>query len=277
MFGAGEVMRKGFVVTISTLLLLIVILLFLQANYRRVREAEGGVIDAQQIDYASYAFDDVATDLKQLFGPVVLVEREGGSSTVKFSDTFPRNVNLLGYKEFLANYSERINSRISLNTSRIEEGKLIIFSNGLRYNRNSSSIKFYSPDESTNATLYELAVFLNDYRVSENLSLLTQNGDVEFVVHYYDLNGSLELSGAFDSSSKGVYSVVLENGGVQVNVGNVSNSMGGIEVSLSGSVVGEVNLTAKGSWQSLGYAYDAEMVYEQLNVRKEGLVWVEKG
>ncbi|MEM3555137.1 MAG: hypothetical protein QXF56_00205 [Candidatus Micrarchaeia archaeon] len=267
-------MKRGFVITVSTLLLFVVILLFIQASYGGMREAESELINAQQIDYAMYIFDDVAVDLKQLLGPDVEIAREGGMTVVKFSEKLPKTANLSEYKKFLANYSEKSNAEIKINTSNVDDGKLIVFGNGLRYDRNSSSFKFYHTETSTNASEYELSVFSKSYRLSENISLLTNNGDVKLVVHYSDLNGSMDLEGAFYSDRNAVYSVIYDGGEMKVAVGNVSGKHNSIE--LTSSVDMEVNLTVKGEWSTRGYAYDVEMGYEQLNVKKKGLVWVEK-
>jgi hypothetical protein len=275
-------MRKGFVITVSALMLLMVIILLSQSNQRRLREAEKSVIDAQAIDSAAYLFDDVASDLSNMLGPEIGISRNNSESNITFRELLPRSALgslLSNYSSFIENYSQRINSEISLNFSEVLGGTLLVFSNGLSYNRNSTSAQLRSSRGDTNASAYELSISSNAYRESENISSLSQSGKVKLVIHYSDLNGSIERKGAFDPGSQNIYSVTYKGNpqsALVIRAGNLSNSAGSIGVEQSGSVEVGLNLTARGSWNgSLAYAYDVNMSYRQVNVAKQGLVWVE--
>ncbi|QLJ52760.1 MAG: hypothetical protein Sv326_0585 [Candidatus Fermentimicrarchaeum limneticum] len=277
-------MRRGFVITISTILLLMVILLFSQANQNRMREEQRAVMEAHLIDSAAYFFDDAAEDFRSMLGPAVEISRNSSESNITFRDRLPRGggdgLLLSNYGEFVADYSNKTNSAVSLNSSNLENGRLIVFSNGLRYDRNSTSVRFYSSSGGTNATAYELSIFSNAYRKGENISSLSKTGSVRLTIHYSDLSGNRDVSGAFDPNAETVYSVNYTDSpesALLVRVGS-SGSPGSVGVEQNGSVQTDMNVTATGGWScALDYAYDVNMSYRQLNAAKEGLLWVRKG
>jgi hypothetical protein len=276
-------MRRGFLITMSAILLLMATVLFIQNNQKTRRDGERAIADAQAIDSAAYASDDIAYDLKVMLGPQVDISRNSSESNITFREQLPNGLDssmLLSYSNFIADYSQGINSNVSLNFSGILNGTLIIFSNGLQYDRNMTSVRFHSSSGSTNASVYELSISSDSYRRSENISSLPQSGAVKLIVHYSDLNGSIEASGAFDPNSLATYSVNYESNpanALAIKVGNFSGSSGSIGVEQAGSVKLGINLTAKGVWNSsLAYAYNVNMSYRQLNVAKQGLVWVER-
>ena len=276
-------MRKGFVITVSTLLMLMVIIMFSQSSQRITKESNRAVIDTEMIDSASYMFDDVAEDLKGMLGPQVSISRNISESNITIIEQLPRSIDdnalLSSYGSFISNYSEKINSNISLNFSSITNGSLLIFRNGLEYDRNSSLLQFYYPNGDTNASAYEIGIFSNGYRTTENISSLQQSGATKLVIHYLDLNGSIEASGSFDPNVLGTYRINYENplGSLVIKVGNLSGSVGGIRIEDDGLQAG-INITARGGWNdSLGYAYNAGMNYTQLNVSKSDVIWVEEG
>jgi len=278
-------MKKGFVISISALLLLMVIVLFSQGNKKRTMEDEKAIIDSDSIDSAAYFFDDVADDLAYILGPGVEISRNSSESSITFREQLPRSADegslLSNYSRFLADYSERMNAEVYLNLSGISNGTLLIFSNDLRYDRNSTSAKFYSSSGSTNASAYEISIYSGSYRISEDISNLSGSGTMKLIIHYSDLNGSIDVSGAFDPNSQAIYSATYGGdspGSLLIRLGNLSGKTGSMGVEQAGSVGIWLNLTARGGWnRSLDYAYNANMSYRQVNVLKEDAVWVGEG
>jgi hypothetical protein len=273
-------MRKGFVITISAILLLTAVLLLDRSNQKMSKEHETAVIDSQAVDSAEYFFDDVADDLRNLLGPQVLIARNSSESSITFIEQLPLNTSSLlsNYSSFIAGYSQSVNAQASLDTSGILNGNLLVFSNGLGYYRNATAVKFYSPNGSTNSTAYALNISSNAYRTSENISSIPQSGAVKLTLHYMDLNGSIDLSGAFDPSAQSIYAVSYQGSSLTLRLGNISGSTDSLSVEQNGSIQLAFNLTARGGWNtSLGYAYNANLSYSQLNVNRTDLVWVEEG
>jgi hypothetical protein len=274
-------MDRGFLVTLSTMLLLMASLLLVQSSQQAGRDSERAVLDAQAIDSAAYEFDDVAWDLNAMLGPQVNISRNSSGSNITFTEQLPQSDYsslLSNYSSFIANYSNGTNTNITLDFSGIANGTLLVFSNGLQYDRNATAVRFYAPNAGTNASVYELSIFANDYIQSQNLSSLPSSGAARLVVHYSDLNGNSDASGWFDPNSFAVYSINYSAAGyVRIKVGNFSGSSGSIGVEQFGSPNVWMNLTASGNWNgSLAYGYDASMNYSQLNVTKNDLLWVEK-
>jgi hypothetical protein len=277
--------RRGFLITVSALLLLMSSVLFIQNNQKVGRDEERAIGDAVAVDSAAYMFDDVAGDLSSMLGPAVSISRNSSESNITFIEQLPRSFTdsslLSNYSSFIANYSNETNSGIALNFSGVLNGTLLIFSNGLQYDRNMTSVRFHSSSGSTNASAYELSIFSNDYRNGENISSISsqQSGSMKLIVHYSDLNGSSESSGTFDPNSVVSYYVSYLGdpaSALRISVGNISGS-GSIEVDQAGSLQVGVNLTARGGWNgSLAYGYNVNMSYAQLNVGKNDLVWVER-
>ncbi len=276
-------MRKGFLITLSALLLFMVSLLFVQSSQKTMRDAERTIGDTVAMDSAAYAFDNAAYDLKDMLGPEVGITRNSSETNITFGEQLPGSSAysslLSNYSIFIANYSGGINSNVSLNFSGILNGTLLVFSNGLRYDRNMTAVRFYSPNAGTNASAYELNISSNAYRQSENISSLPQSGTVRLVVHYSDLSGSMDVSGWFDPNSLAVYTVNYSDSvsSLSIRAGNFSGGSSSIGVEQAGSVQVGLNLTTRGGWNgSLAYAYNANMSYTQLNATKNDLLWVER-
>lgn len=275
-------MKRGFLVTVSALLLLAVSLLFSQSNQSIGRNEERAIADFQAMDLPAYTFDDVACDLASMLGPQVNISRNSSSTNITFAEQLPQSNYsslLSNYSGFISNYSGEMNSQIGLNFSGILNGTLLIFSNGLRYDRNSTSLRFYSSNGSTNASAYVLNIFANDQMASQNISSLQNSGSVNLTINYYDLSGGIQASGTFNPNSLASYSVLYTSGSsLNITVGNFSGSSDSIWVGQTGPVQVGVNLTASGGWNSsLGYAYNALMNYSRIRISKNDLVWVGRG
>jgi len=276
-------MDRGFLVTLSTMLLLMASLLLVQSSQKAGRNSERAVLDAQAIDSAAYEFDDMAWDLNAMLGPQINISRNSSESNITFTEQLPQSDYsslLSNYSSFIANYSNWINTNITLNFSGILNGTLLVFSNGLQYDRNATAVRVYASNAGTNASAYELSISSNDYRNIESINNINsmQSGAVKLMVHYSDLNGSIEAIGTFDPNSVASYSVSYTGdpaSAIMIRVGNFSGSSGSIAVEQTGFLQVGLNLTARGSWNgSLAYAYNANMNYSQLNVTKNDLLWV---
>jgi hypothetical protein len=276
-------MDRGFLVTLSTMLLLMTSLLFIQNSQKAGRDSERAVLDEQAVDSASYAFDDVAGNVNAMLGPQVEISRNSSESNITFTEQLPRSGSdsslLSTYGNFIADYSNGTNTNITLDFSGILGGTLLVFSTGLQYGRNATAVSFYAPNTGTNASAYELSIFSDNYAQSQNITSLPNSGSVKLVINYSDLSGSINVNGSFDPNSLATYFIGYGDPASFVNIklGNFSGGSGSIGVEQSGSPNIWLNLTARGGWNgSLAYAYDAKMNYSQLNVTKNDMLWVER-
>jgi hypothetical protein len=255
---------------------------------------EEAIIESQVIDTASYSFDDISEDLRTMLGPKITIKRNSSELNITFQDTAlsvtGREAVLQNYKQFIENdYAIKTNSKIAINISDLSDGDSeILFSNGLIYNYSygaESIIKIYGDSGSTNITIYDITVYSNAYRLTENISSFTPSpdGNLTLNIHYRDLNGSIDVGGVINSTIENLYQVTYTGSPtpyLEIRAGSVGSSQKAFLIRQSGKLTADFNLTASipsDASESLSYVYNANLNYQQLNASKIGLVEIGRG
>ncbi|MEW6329669.1 MAG: hypothetical protein AB1468_06190, partial [Candidatus Micrarchaeota archaeon] len=236
--------KKGFVLTIITILLLSLLLVFSAFYSRANQRIESNALALQPVERAGYVFDDVASDLKQICGAGISLERNASETRIYLEDALPSSASAAkfqNYKTFIeGRYANASNANITLNITNLSDGDAdIIFSNGLIYNVSYflNTIEFYNSTGSTNATSLEINLTMNKYRGSAGAWSWGASG-VDVVLRYTDLNGTKTESGKLDESAPNTYTINYDGGGlVQIEFGALGGGRtGALSIKRSGSV-----------------------------------------
>ncbi len=279
-------MKKGFVLTIITILLLSLLLVFSAFYSRANQRIESNALALQPVERAGFVFDDVADDLNYICGANISLERNASEMRIYFEDVLPSSASAAkfqNYKTFIeGRYADASNANITLNASNLIDGDVdFLFSNGLIYNQSysDSAISFYNSTGSTNATSLEINLTMNRHRGSAGAWSWSPIG-VDVVLRYTDLNGTKTESGKLDDTAGNTYTLNYDGGGVvQIQFGALGGGRtGALSIKRSGSV--DVNIHAQIKTaplpvnESVRASYNAIMNYTQGNVGRTGYIEV---
>ncbi|MBU1120408.1 MAG: hypothetical protein ABIE23_04135 [archaeon] len=289
---------KGYVLTISTLLIVSIILLFSVFYLSKAEKSEKALSELVPIEKAGFVVDDIAFDLNKLLETAVKIERIDSNTRITFNDKLASDLDkeneLMDYQNFLYGvYAVQQNAVISIDFNNLVDGKTeMLFSNGLQYDYNyggsDANVLFYASGGDTNATRMDINVSVNDSSVLLEPWSWDPGGDITVNLFYEDQNAlnTVNSSGTLNSSSLHTYAIHFSetvNDVLEVLVGGIEGHNGGFAL-----VEGIDNTSSKANLvfsvtapsndvNSLYYYYNADLNYEQLDVNANGLIQIGKG
>lgn len=289
---------KGYVLTISTLLIVSILLMFSVFYLSKTERSERALGELVVIEKAGFVVDDIAFDLNKLLGTAVKVERIDSNTRITFNDKLASDLDkeseLLALQEFLYDvYAVQQNSVIGIDFNYLVDGKTeMVFSNGLQYDYNyggsDANVLFYASGGDTNATRMDINISVNDSSVLLEPWSWDPGGDITVNLFYEDQNSlnTVNSSGTLDSSSLHTYTIHFSetmNDVLEIMVGRIGGHNGTFSLvesidntSSKASVVFSVTAPSN-DLNSFYYYYNADLNYFQLDVNANGLIPIGKG
>jgi len=129
-------MKKGFTITISTILIVITITWFSIFYAGFSQKQELNIYSNYPIEKAGFVADDIIWDVNVIVGISSNIDRKTDFTNIVVRDKIPADINklqLIDYNKFIdANYSQWQNASIDLDFNKLIDGKAeLLFSNGL--------------------------------------------------------------------------------------------------------------------------------------------------
>jgi hypothetical protein len=238
--------QRGFVFSLATVLLFIVIVWFAVFYAGKVEREETSILESYAVWKAGFVADDLINDLNVLLGSDVNVWKRQAFTTLWFNDKVGNNVNKLGDVNWNAfvegNYALYQNAEIGLSLERVLDGKTeLVFGNGLVYEH------AYNPDENfvqvrkldgsdTGMLTYDITVYVDGGRLNASVPWpCDAAGDVNVNLRYSDSYGEVEdlLNCRQDSTVSYAYTFDFQGGvggTLQVRFGNVDGNLNAVRV-----------------------------------------------
>jgi len=278
--------QKGFVISISTLLIFIVILWFSAFYSEKVEREETNIYESFGIEKAGFVADDVIYDINRLLGTGVDVNRGNKFMAVGFYDKIPADINkmqLLDLNNFLdGNYSGKQNAEINLELSKLLDGKTELkLSNGLEYDY------AYRPDQNfvqlrssngsnTGIFTYDIVIYVDGGRLDSATAWTCDTlGDVNVGISYSDSFAESDSTPNCEQNSTGTYTYTYtfqgNTGSLIVNYGNfdgnvnsvrIKNTIENPNIDVYTSIEAELDAPSK----EVIWFYDADLNYVQTDV-----------
>ncbi|MEM4389351.1 MAG: hypothetical protein QXG98_01675 [Candidatus Micrarchaeia archaeon] len=238
---------RGFIISISILLLFSVILSFVFFLSYENAAAEARLARTRSAPSPGYVFDDVATDLSALLGHNITALRHNTTLRVVLQGSFaepPSAADFTAYASFLSsNYSNLTNSNLSLDVSRLADGAAeVFFTHGLlfryAYTGASKSAILSALSGDTNASSYEVNVSVDANRQAYEPWSSSPAGDLNVTLRIVDRNGILTSTVTLNRNASNVYTIAYQGGSLAIRAGKIGTTNGALEVNPSGNIVG---------------------------------------
>ena len=281
---------KGFVISISALLLLSALLVFSQFYLNLNLERESEVVSVFSVEKAGFVRSDLSVDLNKLLETSVDVNRGVSFTEIFLRDSLPSDLNklnVLGLQSFLSSvYAKQQNISIEVDFNKLVDGKTeLVFSNALQYDysyANDTNVFFYVPASDSNVTVFDINVTVNDSVVSSIPWSLNPSGDINVSLRYEDGNGVITSSGKLDSSTLNTFTFNYSgnpNDSFSVEIGAIEGSQKALRISESfdnaatrASIL--VRAVAPSSSDNLYWFYDADLNFSVADVNSSGKILI---
>ncbi len=281
-----QITKKGLIITISTIMMLSVAVLFAEFYAGNVSEKDSFIINSLKLDKAGFVKDDIACSLEKILGTVVDVNKGLTNTEIIFRDSLPSTINkteLLNYQSFVqSQYASKQNSSISLDLNWLIDNRTeLLFSNGLAYDYSYSGdniIDFYVPGEDTNVFSYEITISVNNDLNFTSPMDWNGEGTIDVIINYSDNSNSFTDSGKLNAEINNIYEIAYsETAGdsLLINIGKIDNNSNALKITESiddsASVVAvEIKALMPSPSGGLFYYYDADLNYMQADVIVSG-------
>ena len=273
--------KKGFVISFSTLLILMVMVFFAVFYSEKVEREEVMVMQGLAVEKAGFVADDLVWDLNKLIGIGVDINRGEDFTLIHLSDVLPSEINAFELNDWNAfvdgNYGTQQKAEIELGLDELVDGKIeLVFSNGLQFDHSyadSNYVHFFRRDGSdTGVTAYDINVDVSGATYdSGNSTPWTCDND-------QDVNVNLLFNGSVSSDCKqdptGSYSYEFAFQGISetltVEYGNISSRENSVKIStdlksdVSVKIAIAAELPSPGS--EIVWYYNADLNYSQGDV-----------
>ncbi|MBS3058805.1 MAG: hypothetical protein J4224_00060 [Candidatus Diapherotrites archaeon] len=281
---------KGFVISISALLLLSALLVFSQFYLNLNLERESEVVSVFSVEKAGFVKSDLSFDLNKLLETSVDVNRGVSFTEIFLRDKLPSDLNklnVLGLRSFLSSvYAKQQNISIEVDFNKLVDGKTeLVFSNALQYDysyANDTNVFFYVPASDSNVTVFDINVTVNDSVVSSIPWSLNPSGDINVSLRYEDGNGVITSSGKLDSSTLNTFTFNYSgnpNDSFSVEIGAIEGSQKALRISESfdnsaAQAVISIRVVAPSPSEKLFWFYDADLNFSVADVNSFGKILI---
>ncbi len=278
--------RKGFV--LSLVAVLFVMLLVLMAATMANEYAESQRVEAAPVpnSFASASLDNVGRLTADLLLPSASVAEDDSGATVSVSDALPRQVSqaqLSGLQYYAeGELADSQHANITVNTSQVENGSLdlrIMDNFALQSTINNSPAMVFrsmANGSSTNATGYNVTIYVDDYDSSITEFTNDPSGTVNATLSYSDRNGTVVDTVSLNPSAANYFFINYMSGGyADIVIGRVSqngsNYNGALSISLTNETAAysfSARLPAQPPSESSLIVFPVQMTYAQDGVQK---------
>ena len=281
---------KGFVISISALLLLSALLVFSQFYLNLNLERESEVVSVFSVEKAGFVKSDLSFDLNKLLETSVDVNRGVSFTEIFLRDKLPSDLNklnVLGLRSFLSSvYAKQQNISIEVDFNKLVDGKTeLVFSNALQYDysyANDTNVFFYVPASDSNVTVFDINVTVNDSVVSSIPWSLNPSGDINVSLRYEDGNGVITSSGKLDSSTLNTFTFNYSGNpddSFSVEIGAIEGSQKALRISESFDNAAtrssiSVRAVVPSSSDNLYWFYDADLNFSVADVNSSGKILI---
>ena len=277
-------MNKGFVLSFSAVLLIIVLVMFaVFYSGKNIRE-EQNILGMYSIEKAGFVADDIESDFNRLLETSVDVNKGVSFTELRFRDKLPADINkmqLIDLKNFIdGNYSVQQNASINLDINKLIDGNTELrFSNNLQYDYNYgvvNSVFFRNYLGDTNIISYVIDININDTSIAVIPWTWNPAGDINVTLRFTDYNVSNKVSytGILESGVENIYqwnysgiagdSFYIRVGGLETNK-KALQLINSIDDPNSVAVI-DFNALMPTSSGNLIWYYDADLNYVQSDV-----------
>ena len=273
--------QKGFVISVSTFLVLITVVWFSIFYSGLMQNQEAGIYSNYPIEKAGFVADDIIWDVNQIVGIGQNVERGTDSMQIEIKDKLPADINklqLIDYNKFIdTNYSEKQNASITLNFANLLDGKAeLLFSNGLVYEHqylgDENYVMFYKDDpHGTEVLSYDINVFVQNIRYDAANSTAwncDSKGTVTVNLRYRDSYG--ESVNSFctqkpNSSYSYSFAFVDVAGNLTVSFGRIGGNKNSVKIANSienpnAFAIVSIDANLVSTAEEMVWYYDADLI-----------------
>lgn len=283
-------MKRGFIITFSTILIVSSLLLFSQFYLKNSKSREQSILMSAKFSKLGLVLDDIENDVEEILGTTVAINKAATQTEITFTDKLPSDLNkfyLLDYRGFLYNtYAPKQNISLIADFNELLDNKTeLIFSNGLQYDYfygGDNIVGFYVPGGDTNATTYNIIINVNNDLNTVQMSG-TLGTDINVNLYYTDNSNTINESWQLDANVNNQYTVyytdpaINPNDYLRINVGNIGGYLRAIRITESiDDESSEANLTLEvivpAVQDNLFYWYNADLNYSQADVNANGKI-----
>jgi len=283
--------KRGFVFSVSTILIVIVLVWFASFYAGKVDRQELTLFEGYAIEKAGFVADDITYDVNALLGTAQDVDRGPNFLRIRLGDKIPADINklqLVDLNNFVdGNYATMQRASIGLGLGNLLDGKTeMVFSNGLQYdyayNSDQNFVLFRNSDGgSTGVLTYDLNLHFLAGRVDTATPWACDSGnDVNVNLYYRDDFGNSSSTTGCEQNPAGSYTYTFtfvdQAGSVTVEFGSVDGNQNAVQVR---NAVVNPNISVKTSVQAvlpspsdeIEWFYDADLnyVHEDVNLNRK--------
>lgn len=269
---------RGFVFTISVILITMLILSLSSFESERGREISRESTLQQGIGNSGYAFDDVSDDLKELTGASIGAERNETYFWVTAEDGFPfPSSNLSSYENYMEEvYAKNTHSNISIDASGMNDS-IVWFTNGINYTREEGELNssiLLSPKE-MNATDVIVSIVCNEPSVGIAQMESDEGGELHVLINYSDSNTSFLQDIYVNKGTDKFMEANFSTNALRFGINQTGEDYDRVYVAGNGnpSCSYELKEVFRDDYKGdIAFYYNTIVEYTQLNVTKNGYV-----
>jgi len=235
-------MRKGFLFTLSILLLLGFLVAFSTYYAAKPPALARELTASMKTGRAAFVADDLETDLNALLGIGLDINSGNPNTIVTIDDKLPSDFNrarLTRWEQFIeSQYGPFISTAFDLNTQAMADANAeLLFNNDTQYvfsPTDINSFQLFVPGGDTNILSLDLNVFVND-DLNNSVPWTLGSGDINVTLRYSDtLTGnSFVSSGQLSSTASNQYILRYSPNSADaltITVGRVAGSDAGLRI-----------------------------------------------
>jgi hypothetical protein len=266
-------MRKGFVITILSVSLVVILLLLVMSLRNAQLATERALLEPLPLTYGAALLDNIAVEFNALVGPELQIGKANQSTIINIRDTIQTynfSAEIAGYSSFLSSeVAGRSVSNITANFSNFTGGSISLYLNGnYTYTNNHKETQIaFTRKGGTGAKVYNASFAVTAIRNNVTHFNFNSSGNLNVTVTYADLNGTVVESGALFSNQSNTFRVTYVDGSVlTMTIGNLNGNEGSLQIGTTG-IRSDFEFTTilppMNPYEKLGYYYDARISYRQ--------------
>ena len=232
---------KGYIISLSAILLLSSMLLFAVFYSENIKERNLNAGEIKKYSKLNFVKDDLSYDLNRILGTGITVERNDVLAvlfTEKIPAGFDKKERIKKLKEFIENsYSSVNNAKIAFNTERIQNSIPVKFSNDLvyEYDFEGKFILFYAVNKDTNMFTADINITSKGNATGVTEKLFTANPNLTINFNYSDQNASNEKHEILNISSRSDNVILISFSGnaddvIEIHLGRFEGKRNAVKV-----------------------------------------------
>ena len=234
--------RRGFLFTLSVLLLLGFLVTFSIYYSAKPRQLAKELTSSLKIERAGFVADDLETDLNRLIGIGLDLNSGSPNTVLTLNDRLPSDFNRarLSLWEAFAEgaYARSQSSAVDVNAQGLLDANAeLLFNNGLQYlfaRTDENSLQLFVPGGDTNFLSLDINLFVND-DLNSSVPWTLGSGDTNVTLRYYDTiaSNAFVSSGLLSSASANQYILrysALSTDSLTITFGRIEGSDAALKI-----------------------------------------------